>query len=589
MANSQRYNDRLLGFRYPSLADLRLFLWKPDFPPFDPIFTFEEICGPFCPKINFFKHIKGQNPAYQGIFRPYGANLSALYQDYFNQKKQFETSILNLFNHISWNKNGANLVNENLNSAQWDNILRIVTERDNILIGHLRRILKRLLEQDTLKQYVNQYGNIFFRIQLFNPEIQLPTNKPEYRLALRRNERYPVPYRYTWNEQFPAIGMIPEINFEKREIVKYCFYSREFIKLDPLIEPNFEEYERQMFLYPEMHHLWLIRQALTTLKPKFLNQFNIKFVDEDIFSSNSDDLPSSSEFSNYNLRLETLDESYSYNSLIKQNNVDLSLRTAQSLIILKLIHRRRPNLVLSTEFPCLVDTQRFKFCGYCYVCGHRDYVQYPIPVVTENIRNFQNHLRDEITLESRGWFYLYKFIDYDILELKNYINIWIGTIKKEKGGFEYENDNYFGDFPPIDKNLKCVFWSPFFILNDLNVKLAEEQDKILIKDSIEPQVLMSHNLSSIFDLFSRDNRLNVILGEFPSLNDFLLPRRQQKAIWHACNFSLKQGVGTKKKPVPPNETIEEFEQRVLQHRLSKNDTRAGEAIFGDRVRYLKER
>lgn len=111
---------------------------------------------------------------------------------------------------------------------------------------------------------------------------------------------------------------------------------------------------------------------------------------------------------------------------------------------------------------------------------------------------------------------------------------------------------------------------------DLEVKLNDEETGTIITDYVENQN-KRQNLEDIYGHFSQNGRLPVILGEFP-IEEYLRNfRRQQSAIWRASNFTLT---------LNSDETIEEYELRVLSKRLSENDRRAGEGIFGNRVRFI---
>jgi len=87
-------------------------------------------------------------------------------------------------------------------------------------------------------------------------------------------------------------------------------------------------------------------------------------------------------------------------------------------------------------------------------------------------------------------------------------------------------------------------------------------------------------IEKIFSEYSIDDELPVIIGDFLREEFYRNSRRQQKAIWRASNFRLSRN---------PDESIEEFDFRVLERRLDENDRRAGEGIFGNRVRFIPER
>lgn len=572
------YRDRLVRFKYPQLSDLRIFLWNPRFPPFDPVFTFKEICIPLCPNFTYLKNIKGYTPSLNNVYKIPRTQYN--YINYYNDRNNYHNAVLNILNNISWNNDSQYLIDEPIESARWGNLINLLAD-SSLVRDQLRNYFTRIQEEGRLRRYHEKYGEILFRIQLFNPEITLPAERNnDYVLRLRQTEFIPRPYRFTWTGSFPAFGMIDELNFENREIVGYMYYNRQFFSEGVRAHENFEEYESEMIMIPAMHQLWLIRLALSTLNNNLLQNFTLNLVDAEVFRSQWDDLPRNIDFSNYNLRLETPDQSYSYNTIIGRD-VDLPLRTAQSLIFLKVVHGRRPTQILNTNFQCLADDDRFNHCGLAVVCNMRDYVRFPPEIVSENVLTFQKYLRDEITLKSSDWFYLFKLINRDILELRNHIDLWIGTIRVADDTYTYNNNNnLFPDRPPLDQQLRCILWSPFFYISNFAVILEEQESEIIIHEYFQNNRLNSMTIEKIFNEYSIDGELPVILGDFPREEFYRIYRRQQKAIWRASNFRLSRN---------PDETIEDFDFRVLERRLNENDRRAGEGIFGNRVRFIPER
>ena len=131
--------------------------------------------------------------------------------------------------------------------------------------------------------------------------------------------------------------------------------------------------------------------------------------------------------------------------------------------------------------------------------------------------------------------------------------------------------------PPRDQKLNCVFWSPYLLISDLTIKLTGDENRTIISDYYEEIPVNNQNLNDIFNYFSENDELNIILGDFPSeINEFNL-RRQQRGIWRACSFRRAQ---------EENESINDYDLRVLRERLRENDKRVGEGIFGNRVRFI---
>ncbi len=574
------YRDRTRSINYPNEADLRYNLWNPRFPPFDPVIALKDLSQPFCPKFIFLKNIKGRQPMPHVIFKIPGQEIDDrnVYRHYYRHKNAFDFGVVEILKYIVWNNEGSRLIDLPLETIQWRNLFTQFTDSDHRdAIHYLSRFFQRLQNEGTLGRYQDSRGDIFFNFQIFNPEIILPPSEDgmPYELALRRTERNPNPYRFRWNGLFPGYSIITEINIDRYEIVSYLFYTRDFIRLVPENE-NFTNFENQMFIIPSLHHLWLNRLALSSLAPEYLQNFVLNFANTEIFQSVlGEEVPSSQDFSRFNLRLETLDQTYTENYL-NELRINLPLRTAQTLLMLKLLHGRRPNLILNTNFECLVPDSRGQFCGLSgnLGCRMRDYVQIPPAVVVENVLSFQKYIRDEITLNSSGFYYLFKFID-NLLELKNHIGIWVGQIERRDNMLFFQN-RIFDDDIPREQKLYIAFWSPFLFLVDLEVRLIDEDDGTIITNFLESPI-RRQNLNDIFEYFSQNEILPIIIGEFPVEEYIRNFRRQQYAIWRASNFTTTQN---------DDETIQQYELRVLGERLAQNDKRAGEGIFGNRVRFI---
>ncbi|MBA7682698.1 hypothetical protein ES703_91050 [subsurface metagenome] len=96
-------------------------------------------------------------------------------------------------------------------------------------------------------------------------------------------------------------------------------------------------------------------------------------------------------------------------------NINLPLRTAQALNWIKLVHGRRPRQILNMEDYCLLPDNEHKgsFCGLSFGrgCTMKDYVRIPKAIVAVNIKDFQEFIRDEITLKSADFYFLQNFLE----------------------------------------------------------------------------------------------------------------------------------------------------------------------------------
>lgn len=584
MSQEIGYRDVVLTFRRPTENDLIFNLWNPRQPPFDPVLDLRDLSQPHCPKFYYLKHVKGTEPSYSGIFcnprRPRN-NRENNYRLYFRHSRAYKNAIIKILKYIVWNSEGNILIDSPLNSPLWRELfIQVVDPERRDVIPYLERLFRRLQNQHVLEQYRNSIGKFFFKLQVFNPFINLPEDPDgnPYEISLRRTENFPRPYRYRWYGSFAALGIIPEINFERREIVLYSYYTPNFINYNQSSE-NFTFYEDQMFIIPDLHLLWLFRLALSSMDSSYLQQFAINLVDFPIFQTVSGDIPSSVEFARFNLRLETIDRTYTEN-LLERYNINLPLRTAQALNWIKLVHGRRPRQILNMEDYCLLPDIEHKatFCGLSFGrgCTMKDYVRIPKATVSVIVKDFQVFLRDEITLKSADFYYLQHFLRNRILELQDYLSIWLGKIKLENNDLIYENNEFLEDKIARGQDLHCAFWSPYLFFPDLVIQLEDREENTIINESNQSGT-NEQSLRRLFSIFSIDNKLDIILGDLPTLENFRIYRRQQRAIWRANNFGESMN---------EDETLEDFEIKVLTRRLSENDRRAGEAIFGDRVRFI---
>ncbi len=578
------YRDIVLTFRRPTENDLIFNLWNPRQPPFDPVLDLRDLCQPHCPKFYFLKHVRGTEPFYSTIFRNPRLQRNTRgnkYRLYFRHRRAYEKAVIRILKYISWNPEGNRLIDTPLNAPLWrEFFIQVVDPERRDIIPYLERLFRRLQNLQVLDRYRNSKGNAFFKFQIFNPFITLPEDLSgnPYDIALRRTEHYPRPYRYRWLGSFAALGMIPEINLERREIVLYSFYTPNFVDFSPDSE-NFSFYEDQMFIIPALHLLWLFRLSLSTLDSRYLQQFSINLVDYPIFQVISGDIPSAIDFSRFNLRLETIDRTYTENLLVRYN-INLPLRTAQALNWIKLVHGRRPRQILNMEDYCLLPDNEHKgrFCGLSFGrgCMMKDYVRIPKAIVAVNVKDFQEFIRDEITLKSADFYFIQNFLESGIQELQPYLSIWIGSIRLENDEFIYVNNEYLEENIPRNQDLHCAFWSPYFFPSDLVIQLEDRENHIIVNESSEFGT-NEQSLRDIFSILSVENTLDIIIGDLPTLENFRNFRRQQRALWRANNFKLSR---------EENETIEAYELRVLTQRMSKNDKRAGEGIFGNRVRFI---
>ena len=232
--------------------------------------------------------------------------------------------------------------------------------------------------------------------------------------------------------------------------------------------------------------------------------------------------------------------------------------------------------IFHLERYCPRGQPRDSLCNVKWACRMRDFVTMPRPLVTRNVKIFQRSLRDEITLACKKFYFLYRFILNDTQEYRRRSNFWIGDISRVGDDYIYEDFlNRLYNRAPRNKELQCVFLSPFAFPKDYKIRLAQNGNQTFIENIDENQ-----NIFDIKDMFSQNEPLRIMIGKFPRIRTLNLLERQQDNLWRACNFQRnwerEQEIGD----------LNQIEQFYLRRRLSQNHKRAGEAIFGDRVNFF---
>jgi hypothetical protein len=164
----------------------------------------------------------------------------------------------------------------------------------------------------------------------------------------------------------------------------------------------------------------------------------------------------------------------------------------------------------------------------------------------------------------------------DTQEYRRHSNFWIGDIDR------VEEKNIYVDFinplynrAPRNKELQCLFLSPFAFPKNYRIRLVDDGNQTAIENIDECQ-----NIINFKEIFSQNEPLRVLVGKFPKISSVNLLERQQDNLWRACNF---QRNWEREQEINDLNLIEQF---YLRRRLSQNNKRAGEAIFGDRVHFF---
>ena len=528
-----------------------------------------------CPYYAYYKNLIGLNPFERNICFV-SPNSGAPYTGYERDLREFHRVIVETLKNIVWNDRFRNLANQDPEESEhWRNFLGSILNNDqNYLEPHLLRMLGRLLRDRVLEDYPNYRGRVFFNFQIFNPEFFIDQNSRNriFNLETSPNVRRQNQRIFRWNDFFSAFAELQEFNLERREIVLYWFYTEDFIPQNVFQSSDFRERELHFIIDPLLLYLWSIRSCLSSLENQYGNDFRIRYVIQDIYSPIQNLIPNGMEIQNFSLRLETLDRTYGENDIsFNPENI-----IAERLIEQQLSMRNDYWRIFHLERYCPRGQPRDPLCNVRWACGMRDFVTMPRPLVTRNVKFFQKSLQDEITLACKKFYYLYRFMLNDTQEYRRRYNFWIGDIVRVEENYIYEDFiNLLYNRAPRNRELQCIFLSPFFFPKDYRIRLVENRNQTFVENVNENQ-----NIFEIKEMYSQNEPLRVMIGKFPRIRSVNLLERQQDNLWRACNFQrnweMEQEIGD----------LNQIEQFYLRRRLSQNNKRAGEAIFGDRVHFF---
>jgi len=560
-------------FRRPSNHDLRS-LWNPDFPPFDPIIDLKDLAFTTCPYYSYYKNLIGLDPfnRNQCFIQPSSGNR---YLSFGRDLTEFHRVIVETLKNLVWNERVQDLANQDPEeSERWRTFLRSILSNDqNHLEQYLLRLLGRLFREGALGEYPNYQGRVFFNFQIFNPEFYIDQNNRNriFNLITDPNTRSHNQRIFRWSDFFSLFAELQELNLERREIVLYWFYTEDFIPRNVFESETFRERELHFLIDPLLLYLWSMRSSLSSLEDHYLNDFRIRYIVEEIFSPIQNLIPDQTELQTFRLRLETIDGTYGETDI----NFDPENLLAERLIAHQLSMRSDYWRIFHLEKYCPRGEPRDPLCNVSWACRMREFVSMPIPLVARNVKIFQRSLRDEITLACKKFYYLYRFILSDTQEYRRRSNFWIGDVNRSGEHYIYEDFiNELYTRAPRNRELQCIFLTPFMFPKDYQIRLIEDGDLTLIENIDENQ--------SIFEIkenFSQNEPLRILIGKFPKIRNINLLERQQDNLWRACNFQRRwereQEIGD----------LNLIKQHYLRTRLRQNNRRAGEGIFGDRVHF----
>ncbi len=562
-------------FLRPSRADLRR-LWNPIIPPFHPIIDLEKISMITCPYLSYYKNIIGLNSFGRNVslVRP---NTEENYRGYGRDLREFQRVIIETLKRLVWDDRIINLVNQDPEDSDgWHRFIRsILNVEQQYLESHLIGLLSRLHNDNILQEYPNYRGRIIFNLQVFNPEIFIDTNRHDrvFELPTRRTVQNQVQRNFQWRGSFPGYSLLQELNLERHELVIYYYYNREFIPTEEISQTNFANRELHFFINPLLLFLWSSRLALGSLGNQFLSDFRLQYILSDIYTPIQNILPNSSEILNYNLRVETIDSTYTQDDIFFNTEETL----AQNFIVHQLTQRNDAWRTFQLERYCPIGGRKDRFCNISWACRMREFVTLPKPLVTRNVRKFQRSLRDEITLAYKNFYYLYRFIFDEPDEYRRHLSFWLGDVSALGDAYIYTDlINPLYDRAPRERDLTCIFLTPFVFPKDYILRLIDNGEITEIEVLNESQSILH-----IKELISPRSPMRIMVGYFPEIKDTTLLKRQQDNLWRACNFQSNWEMEQEF-----HGDLETIEMEYLRRRLSQNQRRAGEVIFGNRVRFI---
>lgn len=549
-------------------------MWNPNFPPFDPIIDLKNLAFTTCPYYSYYKNLIGLDPFNRNqIFIV--PNSGRRYSSYDRDLREFHRVIIETLKNLVWNDRLRDLANQDPEESElWRNFIRSILNNDQShLEQYLLILLGRLFRDGVLREYPNYQGNVFFNFQIFNPEYYIDqTNRNHiFNLPTDPNTRDQNQRIFRWSDFFSAFAELQELNLERRELVLYWFYTENFIPQNVFESNTFRERELHFLIDPLLLYLWSMRSSFSSLETSYGNDFRIRYIIENIYSPIQNIIPDPSELQSFRLRLETIDRTYGEMD-IPSNPENL---LAERLITNQLSMRSDYWRIFHLERYCPRGQPKDPLCNVNWACRMRDFVTMPIPLVTHNVKIFQRALRDEITLACKKFYYLYRFILNDTHEYRRRVNFWIGDINRRGERYIYEDfENQLYNKAPRNRELQCIFLSPFIFPKDYKVRLIDEGNLTLIENIDENQ-----SIYEIKEQFAQNNPLRILVGKFPKIKNVNLLERQQDNLWRACNY---QKNWEREQEIGDLNLIEHY---YLGRRLSQNNKRAEEGIFGDRVHF----
>ncbi len=583
------YISRPRRFFYPNQNRLIRGYWTISNAPFFPILRTDELSQSNCAKKFNFMYLCGAEIVNIPEYRDY-------YQDQHNRpflfgykgsEAAFRNIVIKILSGVTTNQNFLQLIQINpRNNQQWIQTLRDEIElqfsglNSQLLLEDLLTFFTRLYDNNELLRFIDHPDRILFKARIYCNKVFLDPNNQTRIFTINTNiERFRQTNNVDmrWTGPFPLLGNIDIIDFESREIIELFYFRENFLQPKPnwtigtILEDTIQRHD--YILYHSLSHkLWLDRLLLINLDPSQQLNFQINLGFQPAFlpiipTSLINQINNSNWmtfFSNFNLRLETIDQTF----LINQ---DYSDDTIRALIFSNNAFNQRFWDNVFIENPC-TNSPRDMYCNFHRQCG-RKFNNQVVPInFRREVFDWQCALKDHITMEDELQYVIGEFLPQTPSFFQNKNQLWIGQIISVNNNIvEFElNQNIINLIPP---NRKYLFlqWTPFLYYPLYSYCRSTNQARHY---TFEIDIL-SDEWRNWFDLSLGSNLLILDFDEESKRNDLI----KQKSLYNLSTYS--PGLGRMRGQIHSSTP-----QEIRQARLTRRGTRACEATYGGGVNFI---
>lgn len=588
--NITSYVSRIRSFSYPNPNKLRSGYWTIANAPFFPILRSDQLAQSNCPKKMNFMYLCGSSldhiPESQYYQDPQGNRFPF---GYSFCSEVFNRIIINILSAISVN----HIYNQALsqspqNNPIWDQIFRNQLQNElgmfsQLLYNDLFTFFSRLYLFGENLRYLDHPESILFKSNILSPTVYLDHANPTRIFTIdTRLQHYNqiLNINMRWKGPFPLISTIDAIDLENHEIINYFYFREDFLQPKPdwtignVIEDTYWRHQ-EMIYHSQYHQLWLSRLALMNLELNKTLNFNIRLAFQSIFTPNYPQFllnqinnPNGwfNYFSNFRLRLETIDNTYYPINDYTDDTVRALIYTNNAIM-----QRNWENEFLET--PCFdAMGRRDMYCNFCTTCRRRRNSQVIPTNFREEVFRWQCAIKDHLIMEDEELYCIMEFLPQFCSYFLDKNQLWIGDIINFNNNIiEVELDQRILNKTLPNKDYLIVQWTPFFFFYLLATCRSHQNPNRRFFHINE----LNDAWRNWYNFTPRQKILILDFEEESRRNELL----QQKTLYDLSTFHPTLGT-QRGQLTSPNV------QNIRNLRLSRGGIKASEATYGGGVRYL---